>query len=82
MEEKKGLNWKDWALLGAVTLLGTVALVIGISLLLTFPFMWLWNGCLVGTVEGINEVGFLRAWGLSFLCHMIFRGIKFKTKGK
>lgn len=37
-----------------VAIIGILALLVGLSLLLSWPFMLLWNGCLVGTVAGVS----------------------------
>ena len=44
-----------------VAVIGIIVLLIGISLLLAWPFMLLWNGCLVGTVAGVSPL--TRIWG-------------------
>jgi len=51
----------------------TAALVItAVAILLAFPVMWLWNSCLVGTVEGIHEITFWKALGLIVLFQVLF----------
>ena len=45
-----------------------------VSLLLSWPVMWLWNNALVGAVTGVNEVSWLQAWGI-----MLLAGILVKT---
>jgi hypothetical protein len=35
--------------------------------------MMLWNGCLVGAVDGVQEIGWLQAWGLQFLFNILFK---------
>ena len=56
-----------------------VVLVMGIAVLLftsfvmSWPVMMLWNGCLVGAVDGVNEVTWLQGWGLSFLFSILFK---------
>ena len=37
------------------------------AVILAWPTQLLWNGCLVGAVDGINPIGFWQALGLSFL---------------
>ena len=44
-----------------------------LSFLLSWPAMMLWNGCLVGAVDGVKEIGWLQAWGLQFLCNILFK---------
>lgn len=53
------------------------AVLVGIVILgfiISFPTMLLWNGCLVGAVDGVHEITWLQAWGL-----IILFGILFKT---
>lgn len=50
-----------------------IALALGISFLLSYPAMLLWNGCLVGAVAGVAEVSWLQMWGISFLFSMLFK---------
>jgi hypothetical protein len=52
---------------------GAVAFLIFISFLLSWPVYMLWNGCLVGAVNGVNEVTWLQAWGLNFLAGIMFK---------
>jgi hypothetical protein len=44
-----------------------------ISFLVSWPVMVLWNGCLVGAVDTVNEVSWLQAWGLSALFNLLFK---------
>ena len=57
--------------------IGTFIIVVAgalfVSFLLAWPVMELWNGCLVPAVEGVNQIGWLQAWGLQFLVNMLFR---------
>ena len=62
---------KVFVVVGAA-ILGIVAIV-GLSFLLSWPVMWLWNNALVGAVTGVNEVSWLRAWGISILCGILFK---------
>ena len=55
------------------TVVGIIALVLAVSFLLSWPVMRLWNGCLVGAVDGVHEVSWLQAWGISVLCGFLFR---------
>lgn len=50
-----------------------IAMIIVIGLVLALPVMWLWNGCLVGAVAGVTEIGWLQAWGINVLCGMLFK---------
>jgi hypothetical protein len=51
----------------------TVAVVVVFGLLLALPTMWLWNGCLVGAVGGVHEIGWLQAWGINTLFSILFK---------
>lgn len=43
-----------------------------LSFLLSWPVLMLWNGCLVGAVDGVQEITWLQAWGLQFLFNLLF----------
>jgi hypothetical protein len=47
--------------------------IIATGLILSLPVMWLWNGCLIGAVAGVSEIGWLQAWGISALCGLLFK---------
>ena len=47
--------------------------IIAAGLILSLPVMWLWNGCLIGAVAGVSEIGWLQAWGISVLCGLLFK---------
>ena len=55
------------------TIVTTLALLVLLSFLLSWPVFMLWNGCLVGAVTGVNEIGWLQAWGLQFLFNLLFK---------
>ena len=50
-----------------------LAVLVFFSFLLSWPVYMLWNGCLVDAVEGVKEVSWLQAWGLSFLFGILFK---------
>lgn len=52
--------------------LGTIYAVVW-GLLVAFPFMLLWNWCLVPAIPGVGEIGFLQAWGLYILTNLMFK---------
>jgi len=52
---------------------GLITLVIGLSFLLSWPIMWLWNNALVGAVDGVHTVSWLQAWGISVLFSFLFK---------
>ena len=50
-----------------------IATLLFISFVLSWPVMILWNECLVSAVEGIKEIGWIQAWGISTLCGILFK---------
>lgn len=52
---------------------GAIALIIIIGLIISFPVMLLWNGCLVGAIAGVNQISWLQAWGILVLCGLLFK---------
>lgn len=52
-----------------ITFVGLLAL----SFLLSLPVYMLWNGCLVGAIDGVRQVTWLQAWGLSILAGLMFK---------
>jgi len=55
---------------GAVVLVALLTVVV--TLLAAIPFQLLWNGCFVGAVDSVQDIGFLQAWGLQILAWFIF----------
>lgn len=60
-------------------LFGAIFIVIIAAVLMAFPTMWLWNGCLVPAVDGIHEIGFLQALGLNVLFSILFKSTSTKS---
>ena len=56
-----------------VTIVGALGFIVLFSFLLSWPIMMLWNGCLVGAVDGVHNIGWLQAWGLTLLIHSLFK---------
>ena len=56
-----------------IAVIGGVAFLVCLSLLLSLPVYFLWNGCLVGAIDGIKEVNWLQAWGLMILSSFLFK---------
>ena len=52
--------------------ISAILFVVALSFLLSWPVMVLWNECLVPAVQGINQVTWLQAWGLSVLFGFLF----------
>jgi hypothetical protein len=48
-----------------------IVAVILISLLLSYPMMLLWNGCLVDAVTVLEPVSWLQMWGISVLIGLL-----------
>ena len=53
--------------------LGVVGVVVLFSFLFSWPAYMLWNGCLVGAVDGVHEITWLQAWGISILFNFLFK---------
>ena len=61
-------------LIGAVgVVVMAIAGLVFLSFLLSWPVYMLWNGCLVGAIDGIKEVTWMQAWGLNCLCGILFK---------
>lgn len=51
-----------------------IALLAVICAVVAYPVMWLWNGCLVGAIDGIHPIsGFWQALGILILCGLLFK---------
>ena len=50
-----------------------VTLVVFLSFLLAWPVRELWNGCLVDAVDGLHEITWMQAWGISVLTGILFK---------
>jgi hypothetical protein len=59
-----------------------VIFAIGLGFLLSWPIMWLWNNALVGAVDGVNEIGWLQAWGINILSGFLFKSYALTHKTK
>lgn len=53
-------------------IVGIVSIVIVVGLIFAYFIMLLWNACLVPAINGVNEIGFLQAWGLMIMCSLLF----------
>jgi sterol desaturase/sphingolipid hydroxylase (fatty acid hydroxylase superfamily) len=56
-----------------VTVVSGILFLVFLSFVLSWPVYMLWNVCLVGAVDGVHEVSWLQAWGISVLCGFLFR---------
>lgn len=54
-------------------IVGVIALIVVLGLVMSWPVMMLWNGCLVDAVTGVKEIGWLQAWGILILCGTLFK---------
>jgi hypothetical protein len=58
-------------------IIGTIGVFLGVAILvgliISFPVMLLWNGCLVPAITGVNEIGWMQAWGLTVLSTVFFK---------
>jgi hypothetical protein len=56
-----------------LVVIGSIAFLLGLSFLLAWPVMLLWNGCLVDAVTVIKPIGWLQAWGITILIGFLFK---------
>lgn len=63
-------NLKESILLtfAAVSLLAVYAIIMAL------PTQWLWNTCLVPSINSVNPIGFWQALGINVLCSILFKG--------
>jgi hypothetical protein len=54
------------------TIVAAIAVLIGLSLLMSLPTMWLWDW-LMPELFGLKEITLFQAWGVNFLCGMLFK---------
>jgi hypothetical protein len=57
----------------AVMFVTVIVFAVALGALIALPVMWLWNGCLVGAINGVNEITYLQAWGLYVMSNLIFK---------
>jgi hypothetical protein len=53
------------------TILLATSLLIAVSILYAVPIVLLWNSCLVGTIDGVHEINFWKALGLTILLNLL-----------
>lgn len=51
------------------------------SFIFALPVMWLWNW-LLPTLFSLPEITWTQAWGLMFLCALLFKSSHVSTKSK
>jgi hypothetical protein len=54
------------------TIVAAIAFLIGLSLLMAVPTMLLWDW-LMPELFGLKEITLFQAWGLNFLCGILFK---------
>ena len=54
------------------SIVAAVVIVVAFSLLMAVPVMLLWDW-LMPTIFGLKEITLFQAWGLSFLCGLLFK---------
>ena len=64
-----------------LVVVGSIAVILGLSFLLAWPVMLLWNGCLVDAVTVVKPIGWLQAWGITILTGFLFK-TSMTTKSK
>lgn len=63
-------------------IVGFVVLLVLLSFLFSWPIWMLWNGCLVGAIDGVHQITWMQAWGLSILCSFLFKPSSVSTKSE
>ncbi len=53
-----------------------IAIILLTGIFLALPVQLLWNGCLVGAVDGVHPITFLQALGLYILFSILFKSSK------
>ena len=53
------------------TVLLATGLIIAISIIYAVPIVFLWNKCLVGTIDGVHKIDFWKALGLAILFNFL-----------
>jgi len=54
-------------------IVGLFGILMLLSFLLSWPVMILWNSCLVGAINGVNQIEWMQAWGINLLAGFIFK---------
>lgn len=52
-------------------IISALAMYTFVSVVLSIPVLLLWN-CLVPTIFGLTSITLVQAWGISFLCGLLF----------
>jgi hypothetical protein len=59
---------------------GALLVIIGISFLIAYPIMWLWNVALVPAAPMLQPIEWLQAWGIRILFGLCTRKIQLWSK--
>ena len=51
-----------------------IAVLVVAAILFAWPVQLLWNGCLIGAVDGVHPITFWQALGLNFLFSILLKG--------
>ena len=66
---------------GLAVFVGFIILIAIIGLIVSWPFMLLWNGCLVGLVAGVGPITSIwHAWGVLILASFLFKSSSSSSK--
>lgn len=60
-----------------IRVIGAAVMGLGVLIFISFllsVFVWLlWNGCLVGAIDGVREITWLQSWGIMILAGFLFK---------
>lgn len=62
-----------------LSIVGIVAVIMLFGLLMSLPVYWLWNGCLVGLIDGVHDITWLQSWGILVLFGLLFKSSTSKS---
>ena len=66
-------------LVGLFTFIGIVAVA---ALILAIPIQYLWNNFLVGSIDGINDIGLMQSFSIYLLSSILFKSNTSNKKEK
>ena len=59
-----------------ITWVGAFVMVVLISALLAYPYMILWNNCLVPAIPALQPVDWMQMWGIAILINGLVKTSK------
>ena len=59
--------------LSVLQVMGVVFAAVLLGAVVAVPLLFLWNGCLVGAIDGVNNITYLQAWGLLLISNALFK---------